>query len=71
MPKENAVKIYPDMECGDIVLFHPHVIHGSGWNRTQEFRKSISCHYAASECEYLEKLEGTPYEGVGHDITDY
>mmetsp|Transcript_35175 Transcript_35175/g.49058 ORF Transcript_35175/g.49058 Transcript_35175/m.49058 type:complete len:96 (-) Transcript_35175:149-436(-) len=50
MPPENAPKIHPEMEAGDVVFFHPLVIHGSGWNKTQEFRKSISCHYAASEC---------------------
>ena len=57
---------------GDTVFFHPLLIHGSGMNRSQGFRKvrelwqiisriigqyrsqAISCHYADSECEYIE-----------------
>jgi len=63
--------VYPEMEVGDTVFFHPHLIHGSGENKTQEFRKSISCHYVSCECEYLKDLKGTQYEYVGKDIMDY
>lgn len=45
---------YLEMEKGDTVFFHPLLIHGSGANRTNGFRKAISCHYAASECEYID-----------------
>lgn len=48
MPDENAIKIHPEMDAGDVVFFHPFIIHGSGENKTQGFRKSISCHYASS-----------------------
>jgi len=34
MPSESAVKVYPEMKRGDVVFFHPHIIHGSGENRT-------------------------------------
>jgi len=34
MPSENAPKVHPEMKCGDVVFFHPHVIHGSGENKT-------------------------------------
>ncbi len=54
MPPENAVKIHPEMDAGDVVFFHPHIIHGSGENKTQGFRKSISCHYGASDCHYID-----------------
>lgn len=40
------------MESGDTVFFHPLLIHGSGMNRTEDFRKSISCHYANSGVEF-------------------
>ena len=50
--------VHLEMEAGDTVFFHPLLIHGSGMNRTQGFRKAISCHYAASECEYID-LTGT------------
>jgi phytanoyl-CoA hydroxylase len=46
--------VHLEMEPGDTVFFHPLLIHGSGMNRTNGFRKAISCHYAASECEYID-----------------
>jgi len=30
IPPESAAKVYPEMKIGDVVFFHPHVIHGSG-----------------------------------------
>ena len=51
---KNANLVHLEMEKGDTVFFHPLLIHGSGTNRTSGFRKAISCHYAASECKYLE-----------------
>jgi phytanoyl-CoA hydroxylase len=33
IPSQNS-KIYPEMRAGDTVFFHPHVIHGSGENKT-------------------------------------
>ena len=51
--KANLVHL--EMEKGDTVFFHPILIHGSGANRTQGFRKAISCHYAASECRFTFK----------------
>ena len=46
---KKANLVHLEMECGDTVFFHPLLIHGSGANRTDGFRKAISCHYAASE----------------------
>ena len=45
--------IHLEMERGDTVFFHPLLIHGSGANRTMGFRKAISCHYSASESNYI------------------
>lgn len=42
-----------EMKKGDIVFFHPLLIHGSGENKSQGYRKSLCCHFAASECEYI------------------
>lgn len=39
------------MEPGDTLLFHPLLVHGSGRNRTDEFRRAISVHYASASCE--------------------
>jgi hypothetical protein len=33
----------------------------------QGFRKAISCHYAASECEYIE-VKGTSQENIATEI---
>ena len=63
----NKVDLLPlEMETGDSVLFHPLLHHGSGTNRTKGFRKAISCHYAASECEYIEVV-GTIQEAFKHE----
>lgn len=32
-------RVHLEMEKGDTVFFHPLLIHGSGMNRTQGFRK--------------------------------
>jgi phytanoyl-CoA hydroxylase len=51
--------VHLEMDTGDTVFFHPILIHGSGMNRTQGFRKAISCHYAdSSACQYID-IEGT------------
>jgi phytanoyl-CoA hydroxylase len=52
--KANLVHL--EMEKGDTVFFHPILIHGSGANRTEGFRKAISCHYAASECKFSSNM---------------
>ena len=38
----NADRIHLEMQAGDTVFFHPLLIHGSGTNRTDGFRKVIS-----------------------------
>jgi phytanoyl-CoA hydroxylase len=65
-PKEGD-RVHLVMEPGDTVFFHPLIIHGSGTNRSQGFRKSISCHYAASECEYFD-VQGTSQEMLQNEI---
>ncbi|XP_069703085.1 phytanoyl-CoA dioxygenase, peroxisomal-like [Periplaneta americana] len=57
------------MEKGDTVFFHPILIHGSGINKTKGFRKAISCHYGASECEYIE-VGGTTQENIAKEIEE-
>lgn len=46
-----------EMEAGDTVFFHPLLIHGSGVNRSTRTRRAISCHYASSECNYINEQE--------------
>lgn len=44
-------RVHIEMDPGDTILFHPLLVHGSGQNRTSDFRRSISAHYANSNCE--------------------
>jgi len=58
------------MKKGDIVFFHPLLIHGSGINRSKGYRKSMCCHFAAAECKYI-PIEGTVQELVANEIMGY
>ncbi|XP_003746989.1 phytanoyl-CoA dioxygenase, peroxisomal [Galendromus occidentalis] len=62
-------RVFLEMEKGDTVFFHPILIHGSGANRSQGFRKAISCHYAASECEYID-VTGTSQENIAQEVIE-
>jgi len=57
------------MEKGDTVFFHPILLHGSGDNKTQAFRKAISCHFAASESDYID-IRGTSQENIASEVED-
>uniref|UniRef100_A0A0K0D0L2 phytanoyl-CoA dioxygenase n=1 Tax=Angiostrongylus cantonensis TaxID=6313 RepID=A0A0K0D0L2_ANGCA len=55
-------RLYVEMNAGDTVFFHPLLIHGSGANRTEGFRKAISCHYANDDlCRYID-VKNSPQE---------
>ena len=43
-------RVHVEMDRGDTLLFHPLLIHGSGRNRSTQFRRAISTHYAAASC---------------------
>lgn len=68
-PKD-AKFIYLEMQPGDTVFFHPLLIHGSGTNKTDQYRRSISCHYASSKCQYVDP-KGTHTEPLAKEIVDY
>ena len=44
-------RVHVEMAPGDVLLFHPLLIHGSGRNRSAGFRRAISTHYASANCE--------------------
>ena len=48
-------RVHLEMEPGDTVFFHPVLLHGSGRNRTQGFRRAISAHYTALDVEWVWK----------------
>ena len=41
------------MDPGDTVFFHPLLLHGSGVNETDGFRRSISAHYVSEDCHAI------------------
>ena len=43
-------RIHIEMKPGDTVFFHPLLVHGSGHNRTADFRRAISAHFASEDC---------------------
>ena len=49
-------RVHFELEAGDTIFFHPHLLHGSGRNRTQHFRRSILTHFASAHCEFNEAL---------------
>lgn len=59
-----------EMEPGDTVFFHPLLIHGSGMNKTNRSRRSISCHYAAVECNYID-VTNTVQDRVQDEIMEH
>jgi phytanoyl-CoA hydroxylase len=50
-------RVHLEMEPGDTVFFHPIILHGSGRNRTDGFRRAISAHYANNNCEWTWNIE--------------
>ena len=44
-------RVHVAMDPGDTLLFHPLLLHGSGHNTTDNFRRAISAHYASDACE--------------------
>ncbi|KAJ8301293.1 hypothetical protein KUTeg_020280, partial [Tegillarca granosa] len=65
----NAKMVHLEMDVGDTVFFHPLLIHGSGMNRTDGFRKSISCHYASGDC-YVEDVTGTSQDVIVDEVLE-
>ncbi|XP_056312008.1 phytanoyl-CoA dioxygenase, peroxisomal [Danio aesculapii] len=65
----NHPRVHLEMEKGDTVFFHPLLIHGSGMNQTNGFRKAISCHYASGDCYYID-VNGTTQENISNEVKD-
>eukprot|EP00743_Colponemidia_sp_Colp-15_P001113 GILK01001225.1.p1 GENE.GILK01001225.1~~GILK01001225.1.p1 ORF type:complete len:344 (-),score=51.82 GILK01001225.1:128-1159(-) len=70
LPEKIDKRVHLEMEPGDTVFFHPLLIHGSGTNRTQGYRKSISCHYASAKCHYVD-ITGTYHAPLADEIMSY
>jgi phytanoyl-CoA hydroxylase len=48
---DRSRRVHVEMEPGDTLLFHPLLVHGSGRNRGDDFRRAISVHFAAAGCK--------------------
>ncbi|KAK3518135.1 hypothetical protein QTP70_033226, partial [Hemibagrus guttatus] len=62
-------RVHLEMEKGDTVFFHPLLIHGSGMNHTEGFRKAISCHYAGADCQYID-VKGSTQENISKEVEE-
>ena len=69
MPKEMKL-VHLEMDPGDTVFFHPLLYHGSGENKSQNYRKAISCHYGSAKCNYI-SMKGKFQESLANEIVDY
>ena len=49
---DRSHRVHVEMEPGDTILFHPYLLHGSGRNRTDGFRRMILAHFASARCRY-------------------
>ena len=65
--REDNPRVHLHMEKGDTVFFHPLIIHGSGTNISPNFRKAISCHFASSDCHYID-VSGTSQENIAKEV---
>lgn len=72
IPEPDAERYYSrllhlEMNPGDTVFFHPLIIHGSGTNKTDGFRKAISGHFASTDSYYIH-VEGTTQQMLEDEI---
>jgi phytanoyl-CoA hydroxylase len=51
-------RVHIELDPGDTLLFDPLLVHGSGRNRGDVFRRAISVHYAASDCASTNAANG-------------
>ncbi|CAH1164532.1 unnamed protein product [Phaedon cochleariae] len=66
---DHLPRVNVSMDKGDTVFFHPLLFHGSGPNFTKGFRKAISCHYAASDCHYI-NVTNTVQEDIAKELAE-
>ncbi len=65
--KDGESMVHVIMEPGDTIFFHPILIHGSGRNTSNRFRKAISCHFASTHCDFYE-CTGSMQEDIAKEI---
>jgi len=63
-------RFHAEMNEGDTIFFHPILLHGSGVNKTNDFRKAISCHYSAAEVEYIDIDENHTQANIAKEVLE-
>uniref|UniRef100_A0A8R1YAK5 phytanoyl-CoA dioxygenase n=1 Tax=Pristionchus pacificus TaxID=54126 RepID=A0A8R1YAK5_PRIPA len=63
-------RVHVEMEKGDTVFFHPLIHHGSGANKTDGFRRAISCHYANDDLCYYSDERNETQDSVDKDLME-
>jgi phytanoyl-CoA hydroxylase len=59
---EMLAKAVPiDLAPGDGVLFHPHLFHRTGGNRTDRHRRVLTIHFASAQCRSLTPTQPDVY----------
>ncbi|KAM3958018.1 uncharacterized protein ACR2FA_007970 [Aphomia sociella] len=61
--------VHLEMSPGDTMFFHPLVIHGSGPNVSKSCRKSLTCHFMDTNCEYI-NVRGTVQDVLVKEVEE-
>ena len=48
---DREARVHVELSPGDTLLFHPLLVHGSGRNRSAQFRRAVSTHFVSAGCE--------------------
>jgi phytanoyl-CoA hydroxylase len=63
-------RVHIELDPGDTLFFHPLLVHGSGRNRSDGFRRAISVHYAAGDCVTTHHATAD-HATINHATTDH
>jgi hypothetical protein len=59
-----------DVEPGDVIIHHVKTVHGSGGNRSDNWRRAVSFRYCGDEVRYLDRQGAIQQVGVARDLND-
>jgi hypothetical protein len=59
-----------DVEPGDVIIHHVKTVHGSGGNRSGNWRRAVSFRYCGDEVRYLDRQGAIQQVGVARDLND-
>ena len=59
-----------DVQPGDVIIHHVMTVHGSGGNRSDQWRRAMSFRYCGDEVRYLDRQGAIQQVGVMRDLKD-